>query len=191
MLPQHPQVLSYLANPVDLSPRRISDLLSGRDWSNHLVYRELFVPMGARHQLSVVVKPFTGNGGGDGWAVNRSAVDFSDAELETAARIQLVLVALHRAHKLKVMRPPSLVVQHEVRKNQRLTAREADILSLVSQGFTAVQIGHLRRISPRTVRKHLQNTYDKLNCHDRLLAVRRAQQAGLLPADNHPVQRDG
>jgi DNA-binding CsgD family transcriptional regulator len=182
-LAHHPQVLSYLDDPSDLSPRRISDLLSGSEWSRHQVYRELFVPLGARHQLSMVVKPFTTRGG-DGWAVNRSLLDFSDTELEIAARIQPVLSVLHRADALGVMLPPSPVVEHKVGNKKRLTVRESDILVLVSHGFTAVQIGNIRRISPRTVRKHLQNIYDKLDCHDRLMAVRRAQDAGLLPVND-------
>lgn len=37
-------------------------------------------------------------------------------------------------------------------------------------------------ISARTVHKHLQNLYRKLGTADRLGAVLRAQQAGLLPA---------
>lgn len=43
------------------------------------------------------------------------------------------------------------------------------------------QIGTVRRISGRTVRKHLQNAYAKLGCHDRMMAVDRARALGILP----------
>ena len=36
------------------------------------------------------------------------------------------------------------------------------LLALVASGMTAQAIGHAERISPRTVRKHLQHVYAKL-----------------------------
>ena len=45
---------------------------------------------------------------------------------------------------------------------------------------TAVAIGHIRRITTRTVRKHLENIYAKLGKHDRLQAVNYAREIGLL-----------
>ena len=62
----------------------------------------------------------------------------------------------------------------------RLTERELEVLRLVARGHTAVACGHLLRISPATVRKHLEHAYDKLGVHDRLLAVERARREGLL-----------
>ena len=61
-----------------------------------------------------------------------------------------------------------------------MTPREARVLELLAAGLTATAIGHACRISPRTVRKYLENIYAKLSCHDRLLAVRRARELGLV-----------
>lgn len=58
---------------------------------------------------------------------------------------------------------------------------EFDVLRLVADGLTAVAIGHIRRTSPRTVRKHLESIYAKLGYHDRLQAVTYARASGLLP----------
>jgi len=55
-----------------------------------------------------------------------------------------------------------------------------EVLRHVGAGLTADAIGHLLRISGRTVRKHLENAYRKLGCHDRLLAVQHARTLGLL-----------
>ncbi len=52
-----------------------------------------------------------------------------------------------------------------------LTAREREILDLVGQGLTAAAIGRRIGISVRTVHKHLQHTYAKLGCNDRLSAI--------------------
>ncbi len=62
------------------------------------------------------------------------------------------------------------------------------MLELLAAGLTATAIGHACRISPRTVRKHLQNIYAKLGCHDRLMAVRRATELGL-PGDGRGLVR--
>ena len=61
-----------------------------------------------------------------------------------------------------------------------LTARELQLLALVASGMTAQAIGRAERISPRTVRKHLEHVYAKLGRHDRLAAVDYARQLGLL-----------
>ena len=59
----------------------------------------------------------------------------------------------------------------EARQRAGLTCRELDVIMLIADGLSAQQIARLRRISVRTVRKHLENIYPKLGCHDRLLAV--------------------
>jgi DNA-binding CsgD family transcriptional regulator len=70
--------------------------------------------------------------------------------------------------------------RQEAQQRVGLTDRELDIITLVAQGLTAQQIARIRRISVRTVQKHLEHTYEKLNCHDRLLAVQKARNLGLL-----------
>jgi ATP/maltotriose-dependent transcriptional regulator MalT len=65
--------------------------------------------------------------------------------------------------------------------DETLTGREVEILSLVADGLTALAIAHLLRIAEATVRKHLEHIYEKLNRHDRLLAVLHARELGLIP----------
>lgn len=62
----------------------------------------------------------------------------------------------------------------------RLTPREQAVLGLLVGGLTAGAIGHRLAISERTVHKHLEHVYAKLGVADRLSAVLRAQDAGLL-----------
>ncbi|WP_413452548.1 helix-turn-helix transcriptional regulator [Georgenia phoenicis] len=67
---------------------------------------------------------------------------------------------------------------------QGLTTRELQVLELLADGLLAASIARRLRVSVRTVHCHLAHIYAKLGEHDRLSAVRRAQQAGLLaPAD--------
>jgi DNA-binding CsgD family transcriptional regulator len=63
-----------------------------------------------------------------------------------------------------------------------LTRRELEVLALLSQGLMARTIGLSLGVSPRTVNKHLGNVYRKLDAHDRLVAVKKAQDFGILPA---------
>jgi DNA-binding CsgD family transcriptional regulator len=52
-----------------------------------------------------------------------------------------------------------------------LTRRESEILSWLSQGRSNEEIGLALSISTRTVKKHLENIYRKLNVHRRTAAV--------------------
>jgi DNA-binding CsgD family transcriptional regulator len=55
-----------------------------------------------------------------------------------------------------------------------LTRREAEILTWLSQGKTNAEIGEALSISPRTVKKHLEHIYSKLQVHRRTAAVSRS-----------------
>lgn len=61
-----------------------------------------------------------------------------------------------------------------------LTAREVEVLQLLSEGLLARTIAARLGLSPRTVHKHLSNVYSKLGVHDRLVAVSIARDRGLI-----------
>lgn len=63
-----------------------------------------------------------------------------------------------------------------------LTAREVEVLQLLSEGLLARTIAARLGLSPRTVHKHLSNVYSKLGVHDRLVAVSIARSRGLIAA---------
>ena len=63
---------------------------------------------------------------------------------------------------------------------QPLSAREREVLSLVSQGHTNKAIGSVLQISPRTVQGHLAKIFNKLGAESRTQAVMRAISSGLL-----------
>ena len=62
----------------------------------------------------------------------------------------------------------------------RLTARELAVLGLVARGLTAAAAARRLGVAEGTVHKHLQGAYRKLGVRDRLGAVLRAQQLGVL-----------
>jgi DNA-binding NarL/FixJ family response regulator len=62
----------------------------------------------------------------------------------------------------------------------KLTKRELEILDRLSSGETYQQIADKIFISPKTVRKHIENIYTKLHVHNKVEAIRKAQDHGLL-----------
>jgi DNA-binding CsgD family transcriptional regulator len=107
---------------------------------------------------------------------------FSPAEMQTARRLQRLLLGLDRqvlalsgaagARPGLLSRPTGEV---------RLTAREVAVLALVADGHTAGAVARRLLIGERTVHKHLQHLYGKLGVTDRLSAVLAAQRLGVLP----------
>jgi DNA-binding NarL/FixJ family response regulator len=73
---------------------------------------------------------------------------------------------------LKLLRnPPNF---EEPKEEINLTAREIEILEQTSKGLNYNQIGENLFISPKTVRKHIENIYGKLQVHSKLEAVQKA-----------------
>ena len=65
-----------------------------------------------------------------------------------------------------------------------LTRRERVVLGYLADGLTAEAMARRMSTRPATVRKHLQNLYAKLGTSDRLGAVIRGRDLGLLHADD-------
>lgn len=168
---EHPMLTAFLSNRTSAAPRRLSDSVPERRWLEHRVYRELFVPMGAKYQLAIPLHPMTGTDWA-GWVLNRGDRDFSDADMEVATALQPLLAAFDQL--------ASSHAQAAEATDSPLTVRETAVLRLLGEALTATQIGFVLRISPRTVRKHIEHIYEKLDCHDRVRAVRVAQRLGLL-----------
>lgn len=73
---------------------------------------------------------------------------------------------------LKLLRnPPDF---ESPKEEVNLTTREIEILEQTSKGLTYTQIGENLFISPKTVRKHIENIYGKLQVHSKLEAVQKA-----------------
>jgi DNA-binding NarL/FixJ family response regulator len=70
--------------------------------------------------------------------------------------------------------------QPSSRLSDTLTARERDVLAMVSQGFSNKRIARALRISPETVKSHVKRIFSKLTVNTRTEAVFRAGSLGLL-----------
>jgi DNA-binding CsgD family transcriptional regulator len=101
---------------------------------------------------------------------------FSAVELCLAGRIWRFLVGLDR----QIAALTEFRMETSVAADMRLTPREIVVLWLLADGQTFAAMGRRLCISERTVHKHLQYIYEKLDVADRLSAVLRARDAGLL-----------
>jgi LuxR family maltose regulon positive regulatory protein len=66
------------------------------------------------------------------------------------------------------------------RVSDTLTARERDVLAMISQGFANKRIARTLEISPETVKSHVKRIFSKLAVGTRTEAVSRAGSLGLL-----------
>lgn len=60
-----------------------------------------------------------------------------------------------------------------------LTEREREVLALIAQGRNNAEIATRLVLSPKTVRNHVSNIFNKLQVADRAQAIIRAREAGL------------
>lgn len=153
-------------------PARLADVIAA-GWTMPLLVLEsmerLGVPM---HQLSVPVEQPGLTRGYDGWVLV-AGTRVGERALHTSVRLQPLLTGLDRHLRLLGdLVPPC--------PEKVLTPREVLVLSMLAEGCTVTSIAHRMLISPRTVHKHQEHLYRKLGAADRLSAVMKAQQLGLL-----------
>jgi DNA-binding CsgD family transcriptional regulator len=119
------------------------------------------------------------------WIVYERA-RFSDESDVPSPSIPLVINNLHRKLTIHLMwggktaGQDMLLLEEEpgghnagIPDEFGLTRRETEILAWIAQGRTNAEIGLGLSISPRTVKKHLENIYSKLQVHGRGTAVAR------------------
>ena len=109
--------------------------------------------------------------------VHRAHQDFTDDDMEALRQLRgPLLPALAFRHAwddaARRLQPVASAAGSEP-----LTPREAQVLTLVTRGWTNRRIGHWLGISERTVRKHLENVYAKLEVSGRTAAATRWQRS--------------
>ncbi|TVZ56033.1 LuxR family two component transcriptional regulator [Lutibacter sp. Hel_I_33_5] len=82
---------------------------------------------------------------------------------------------------LNLLRNPNVSNQKKDIEDQiKLSKRETEILVQLSKGLNYNEIAENLIISPSTVRKHIENIYKKLQVHNKMEAVLKAQKQKLI-----------
>jgi DNA-binding CsgD family transcriptional regulator len=144
-------------------PLRWSDLLSRREWHALDLYWEVCRPLEGEYELELWLATPEGIAGGFG---------FDSLERDFSERDKLVLEIL-RPHLVQLSRNAA-ARQREWSSLAALTPREREILLWVARGKSNREIAGVLYLAPGTIRKHLDNVYDKLGVSNRAGAVGRA-----------------
>ncbi|WP_285113734.1 helix-turn-helix domain-containing protein [Leifsonia sp. fls2-241-R2A-40a] len=162
---EHPGVRSYIDQPGDLSPRRVSELpqTHERDYAEALHISQGLL---GHNQLSILHAVSAREGwSGHGWIIGRDHSDFDDPDVDAASQLAPILVVLDRLHRM------TLPDQLSTERWELLTPREQQIVTMLSSSMTARAIGSWAGISESTVHAHLEHAYRKLGVHDRVSAI--------------------
>ncbi len=149
-----------------------SDLLTQREYRRLPIYADYFRDRGVEDQLVAVVKAR------DLRTVlvvfSRSRRGFGDRD-----RSVLSLLLPHLQHAVRHRRRLAALTHSVARRPTplgpeawaQLTERERDIVTCLASGGTDQKIARSLAISPRTVGKHLENVYRKVNVSGRVALV--------------------
>ena len=175
LLNEHPLYRWYTSQP-DWSPMRISDVIPWERFQRTQLLTEVLAPVGACHMIVIMLVP-PSSGQFVYFGTTRADPDFTDDELRLCRFLQPCLVALYTALTFAEHTGPHI-------ETMTLTRREHAVLGYLADGLTAEAIAGRMSTRPATVRKHLQNLYAKLGTSDRLGAVIRGRDLGLLHVDD-------
>ncbi len=81
---------------------------------------------------------------------------------------------------LKLLRNPVAFENKECAEQIKLSAREIEVLEQLSKGLNYNHIADNLILSPSTVRKHIENIYNKLQVHNKLEAIQKAKSNNLI-----------
>ncbi len=109
--------------------------------------------------------------GATGYLLKDAPRDELFRAIRAAARGDAVLAPAVAARLMTHMRAPA---------EDRLSAREIEVLQLVATGAGNKEIGHSLHISTATVKTHLIHIYSKLDVADRTAAVTVALERGII-----------
>lgn len=170
-------ITDYRVRTGDLSAIRMSDVVGRQRYHDSPFYREYFQPVGFDHVLDLGLstdqqryRSLVLIRGGD-------TADFSERDRAVLELLRPHLRAREaRADLERRVRNPDGPSEGDAREaTTSLTAREREILRLVREGKTNTEIAGELWVSPSTVKKHLENVYDKLGVASRAAAASAAQ----------------
>ena len=139
--------------------RTLSDFISVRDFRRTEFYDLVHRPVGIEYMLQLYLDPSHTDARLE---FDRADTDFGERDRRV---LDMLLPHLRQLLRAATRRPAPSGAASE------LTPREREVILHVAEGLTNDEIGRLLGISSHTVRKHLENAYEKLGTHSRTGAV--------------------
>ncbi|MFI6866606.1 response regulator transcription factor [Nocardia sp. NPDC050406] len=166
----HP-LLRHYAHTGDTTPLTLDEVADDRWWKGE-AYRAGKAAIGIDRQLAIPLS--APDGRIRSVILSRGGHGFSNADLEYSLLARSLLDAVNSHHSaVSRYRGPGDPSDY------RLTPRELAVLGLLCEGLTTRAISSRLGVAPATATKHIENLYRKLGIHDRVAAVRAAQELGL------------
>ena len=158
--------LSILLRRSETRALKISDFVSLRQLHRLDYYDSVLRPFRIEHQMRLWLSAPAGISRVFYFSRQRAQGDFGEVDRSVLELLRPFLVATRERFELRHAGTPT--------NGDSLTEREAEILHWVARGKTNQEIASLLFVSPHTVRKHLENAYEKLGVHTRTAAIARA-----------------
>ena len=118
--------------------------------------------------------------GADGYLLKEiNAKDLHDGILETLNGGAAMNPSI-AMKTLRLLRNPIEIDNESEQEEIKLTSREIDVLEHLSKGLSYQSIAENLILSKGTIRKHIENTYRKLQVHNKLEAVQKAKRNKLI-----------
>jgi DNA-binding CsgD family transcriptional regulator len=158
--------LSILLRKSETRALKISDFVSLRELHRLDYYDAVLRPFRIEYQMRLWLTAPAGISRVFYFSRRPAAGDFEERDRTVLHLLRPFLDAIRERCELR--RAP--IAAEDV----SLTEREAEILHWVARGKANQEIATLLFVSPHTVRKHLENAYEKLGVHTRTAAIARA-----------------
>jgi DNA-binding CsgD family transcriptional regulator len=158
--------LSILLRKSETRALKISDFVSLRELHRLDYFDSVLRPFRIEHQMRLWLSAPAGVSRVFYFSRRGGQGDFGERDRSLLELLRPFLVAIRERFELRQAATPT--------NGASLTEREAEILHWVACGKTNQEIASLLFLSPHTVRKHLENAYEKLGVHTRTAAIARA-----------------
>jgi DNA-binding CsgD family transcriptional regulator len=154
---------------------RFSDVISREELHVREIYTQYYALVGVEHQIAFTLPHDKGRILGVALSRNPTHSDFTDSERDLLDRARPFLIQAYRnavrySELLAVQRRPHHAPptpEHKRLVALGLTSRQAEVLALLAIGIAEHDIAARLRISQRTVQKHLEHCYRRLNVSNR------------------------
>jgi DNA-binding CsgD family transcriptional regulator len=171
----HPGIRHSVTYPVAPAPFALTDLVSERAWLSSELGSLMRPDWGHNYQMAIPVPVLRREQESRVWVLGRLDRDFTPNDRAVATALAPLLGAIARQELWRELRLAS-----HAWPISAFTDRESVVLHLLDDGLTPAGIAARLLVSPRTVHKHLEHIYRKLDAHDRASALTAARERRLL-----------